>query len=195
MRLASLVAVVVLTASGTAWAQPALTPPSSVGPVSPTSPPAARRSGGKHASTAVAISLGATLGSLAVIGLSVDSGSATLPTIGVIGLYFAPSTGQWYAGRSGGLGLIARGVSGLVMVGSAFHMIGETHADVPSGQRGAEVMFWVGAGMWVGSTIYDHVAAGRAAQSWNRRHGVTLTPTVVSTGAARAPGMSLQLSF
>jgi len=52
-----------------------------------------------------------------------------------------------------------------------------------------------GAGLWVGSSIYDIVLAKRAAESWNARHSVSLTPGLVGTTGRKAPGLFVSAQF
>lgn len=68
-------------------------------------------------------------------------------------------------------------------------MLGASDSD------GGSVLMIAGAGLWVGSSIYDIVLAKCAAESWNSRHSVTLTPGLVGTTGKRAPGLFVSARF
>jgi hypothetical protein len=138
----------------------------------------------KSESTAVMLSLGVTTGGV----VSLIAGGP--PLIGVGALYFGPSTGQWYAGELGGLGLGLRAAGAASML-YGLHLVLQSESDCEpelDGDCSAEatranrvgatgaVLMWSGAGLWVGSTIYDVVLARRAASRWNERHRVTVAP-------------------
>ena len=63
-----------------------------------------------------------------------------------------------------------------------------------SGRIGAGFMI-AGAGLWLGSSIYDVVLAKRAADSWNARHSVMLTPGLVETAGKKTPGVFVSARF
>ena len=141
----------------------------------------------KSESVAIALSVGTTLGGLMALGVADDS--ETMGWVGVGALYFGPSTGQWYAGKAGGLGLVLRAGAAVSMVYGFSQMLeseydcefdddctGAAEEAKAAGQRGTLFMLG-GAGLWIGSTIYDVVLARRAAASWNQRHAIRVTPT------------------
>jgi hypothetical protein len=197
MRLA-VVAVTLLLATGLASAQsfspPGLTPPSVQ--LSPAPAPTAQR---KDPSTAVLLSLGITTASY--VTLFASEGNENLVLVGLIGTYLGPSTGQWYSGQIGGLGR-GRRAAGVVSMVYGFTQVLESECDYEyddcsdsDGDAGGVLML-AGAGLWVGSTIYDIVLAKRAADSWNTRHNVTLAPSFASDAAGhRSPGLAFTGRF
>ncbi len=160
----------------------------------------------KNPSTAVLLSLGIPLAGIATMGISDTDGGRM---VGLAALYFGPSTGQWYAGKVGGLGLGLRAVGAVSMVygfvkvlDSAeecdFDYDGSCAARADSRERAGAVgagLMWAGAGLWVGSSIYDIVLAKRAADSWNARHNVTLSPGLVGTSGTKTPGLFVSARF
>lgn len=178
-----------------ALAQPALTPATT--PASPAATPGDEKS----PSVAVLLSVGVTAGG-AVTLMASDSRTASL--IGLGALFIGPSTGQWYAGELGGLGLGARAVGAVALVFGLSQML-QSECDPEDGQdcSGAKaagttgaLLFFGGAGLWVGSSIADVIFAKRAADRWNQRHALTLTPTAfTSSGGQRAPGLVLSARF
>ena len=192
MRRSVLVLALVL-ASHVASAQPALTPP-----IAPPPPPAAVEA--KDPSTAVLLSIGITTAGYVTL-FSADN--ENLQLLGFAATYLGPSTGQWYAGQVGGLGLGLR-AAGFVSAVYGFSQILESECDDidgdcsgsdAAGSRGA-LFLWTGAGLWVGSSIYDVVLAKRAADSWNARHNVNLAPMMTSDASGhKSPGLVLTGRF
>ena len=192
---------VVLALSSTAAAQaPGATQ-------SPPPRPAQPASGDqKDAGTATMLSVGVTLGGFVVAGVS--GGEPSVALLGGVGMYLGPSTGQWYAGRVGGIGLAARAVAAIVIVKGItlrdtdeYDIMGCTadctelrdrsQRDFHNGER----LILAGLGLWIGSSVFDIVMARRAVHTWNREHAVALTPTLMPAAGGRAPGVTLQLSF
>jgi hypothetical protein len=195
MRLAAVVALLLTTgvASAQSFSPPGLTPPTVA--LSPASAPEVSR---KDPSIAVLLSLGITTASYITL-FAVDDDNESLLLAGFIGTYLGPSTGQWYAGQVGGLGLGLRAV-GFVSAAYGFvQMLQECDYDEECGGPGGDVgavLFLGGAGLWVGSSIYDIVLAKRAADSWNARHNITLAPTVSNdVGGHKTPGLAFTGRF
>jgi hypothetical protein len=197
--LRSVVVVALLLASSVASAQsfspPGLTAPSVQ--LSPAPAPTAER---KDPSTAVLLSLGITAASYVTLFAAADS-HENLALLGFVGTYLGPSTGQWYAGQVGGLGLGLR-AAGFVSMVYGFSQVLESECDYEyddcSGSDGdaGGVLMLAGAGLWVGSSIYDIVLAKRAADSWNARHNVGLAPMVTADASGnRTPGLVLTGRF
>jgi hypothetical protein len=179
---------------------PGMTPPIEPAPT----PAAAPHRDQKDPSIAVLLSLGVPVAGAFTLGASDSDGGRML---GLAALYFGPSTGQWYAGKAGGLGLGLRAVGGVSMVsGLIMALNSEYECDFEEdctaiaeranrrGDMGAALML-AGAGLWVGSSLYDIVLAKRAADSWNTRHRVSLTPGFVGTSAKKTPGLFVSARF
>lgn len=169
-----------------ALAQPALTPPSSPASTAPAEE--------KSPSVAVALSVGVTAAG-AVTLMASDNHTASL--IGFGALFLGPSTGQWYAGELGLLGIGARALGGIGMVYGLSEIL-QSECDVEAGENcsGASrrgdlgaVMMIGGASLWVGSSIADVVFAKRAADRWNQRHALTMAPTAFTSGGQQVPGL------
>lgn len=160
----------------------------------------------KDPSTAVLLSLGIPVAGAITLGASDTDGGRML---GLAAIYFGPSTGQWYAGQVGGLGLGLRALGGVSMVYGLVKMLeseydcdfdydGSCQAEYERHQHDGQVggvLMLTGAGLWVGSSIYDIVLAKRAAESWNARHSVSLTPGLVGTTGRKAPGLFVSAQF
>lgn len=201
MRVAVLTLLVHLALVSITAAQPALTPP--VTPV--TQQPVAPEVDEKSPATAVLLSLGITTAGYITLGAA-DSNAVRL--VGAAGVFFGPSTGQWYAGELGGLGMGARAV-GLVALGYGFTKILDSETDCTPGDPGCAdeqaraksagrvgaFFFFTGATLWVGSTIYDVVLAKRAADHYNARHAMNLSPIVLGDAGHRMPGLVLSGRF
>jgi hypothetical protein len=196
MRLAVAAALLLTTgvASAQSFSPPGLTPPTVE--LSPAPAPTAER---KDPSTAVLLSLGITAASY--VALIASDGNEKLALVGFVGTYLGPSTGQWYAGQVGGLGLGLRAVGVLSMV-YGFSEVLNSECDYEyddcsdsDGDAGGVLML-AGAGLWVGSSIYDIVLAKRAVDSWNVRHNVTLSPTFATDASGnRSPGLAFTGRF
>ena len=197
----SVLVLAFLLASSLAHAQaPGMTPPIEPAPT----PRAASHGEQKDPSIAVLLSLGVPVAGAFTLGASDSDGGRML---GLAALYFGPSTGQWYAGKAGGLGLGLRAVGGASMVfGLVMALSSEYDCDFEEdctpireraerrGDIGAGLML-TGAGLWVGSSIYDIVLAKRATDSWNKRHDVSLTPGLVGTSSKKTPGLFVTARF
>jgi hypothetical protein len=186
MREAVVVALL-LGLGSVAHAQPGLAP---AGPTTDT-----RES--KDPATAVALSLGTTLGGVALVASGSDAGVM----LGLGAMYIGPSTGQWYSGKIGTIGLVVRAVSvaavlqGIQLLEAeiGYDCLGqeddpECAAGMESAHRRADygpIFIYAGLGAWAASTIVDIVLAHRAAKQWNERN-VTVTPTLVNGGAGLA---------
>jgi len=201
MRRPVLVVLALVVASSVASAQPSLSPPGMTPVLTPptvqlTPEPTAER---KDPTTAVLLSLGITTVSyIALFG----SDNENLQLAGFAGTYLGPSTGQWYSGQIGGLGLGLR-AAGFVSMVYGLSQILESECDyeyddcsnTSDGDFGAFMMVG-GAGLYIGSTIYDIVLAKRAADSWNARHNVTIAPTMsADISGQRSPGLAFTGRF
>ena len=200
MRSWLVVAVVLAALSSTALAQA----PGQTEPQAPIAKPFKR----KEAATAVLLSIGTTAGGF--LALRASQGEGPLVPLGLAGMYFGPSTGQWYAGRFGGWGLAARAAGFAAMV-HGFNLLteydgydclgltdqecAEADAAADRTQSSGERWMWGGILLTGGSMLVDFYLAGRAANDWNREHSVSLAPTMIQARGGTAPGVTLQLTF
>jgi hypothetical protein len=172
--------------AGTAAAQPWLVPPVAPAESAPRSV--------VSESTALWLSLGGTGATLGMIGIAAADGDAdTLATLGVVGLWLAPTSGHWYAGRAAtpGLGLRTAGI-GAIFLSAAMNQCFDAECHDPAG-IGLAV---AGAGAFVLGTIHDLATAPRSARRRNahERARVQALTVVPSLGDRRA-GLALAGRF
>lgn len=174
-------------AAGAARAEPIGTPDPEPGPRSP----------------AIALSLSAGItgagAALVFAGSSSEVGQEAF-FLGAGTMLVGPSIGRWYAGSSSGVGVVARGTGALVMLTALMNGpdVGcdeehEVSCDDGVLDGGWDPLFYTGAALWVGSTIYDIVRAPLDARDFNRAHEVTVAPVVVQ--GARVPGLAVSGRF
>jgi hypothetical protein len=188
MRLAITAAIAL--SSSVAAAQPAMTQPAS----------------GPHGeelseNTALAWSVGGTLGAYSAIGLAAATGSDGLATAGILGALVAPSFGHWYAGTwlTRGMGLRALGITTFVVgvladnegCGGLFYSghgdpVPEDCSDNFRTTKGTALIF-TGIAMFVGGTIDDVVTAPRRARRHNEHiQSLAVAPIVRGDGGGFA---------
>jgi hypothetical protein len=164
----------------------------------------------KDPAIAVTMSIGTPVVGMVLALGGASGGNWPLALFGVGAMYVGPSTGQWYAGRFGGIGLATRTVAAYAIVrgfGDLLDAEGPDCFDATDAecrrleaaydheQRVAETYFWTGVGLWVGSTVFDVVMAHRATTAWNREHALAVTPGLVSASGGHAPGLTLSMTF
>jgi hypothetical protein len=177
-KLAAIITLVIL--SGTAAAQPSLTPPAQPLPPLPVQP---AHEGELSENTALALSLGGTIGAYTLAAVSADKhgdNAVTLQTVAAFGTFFAPSLGHWYAHSflTRGLGVRAAGVgvafAGALLAFSECPLFADTHCD----PTGADALVVIGAGLYVAGTIDDIVTAPGKARAYNHRTEISVVPLV-----------------
>lgn len=148
---------------------------------------------------AIAISLGGTVASYALVVAGAASDNHAVTAIGALGTLILPSAGRWYAHAPGMSGFAIRGVAvvvgaigGLVALdGSASSLFGESQGDSDKERLGLTILALSGIA-YLGGTIYDIVEAPAEAQDYNARlHNVALVPVVQPHGA----GVMLSAQF
>ncbi|HEY5947725.1 MAG TPA: hypothetical protein VIV40_19630 [Kofleriaceae bacterium] len=160
----------------------------------------------KSPSIAVGLSLGVTAAGVVTL---IASDNDSLSWLGLGALYFGPSTGQWYAGELGGLGLGARALGGVAAI-YGFSQLLQSENDCEPGidgdcsaenaradRAGTRGMLFLlgGTGLWVGSSIADVIFAKRAADRFNQRHALTIAPTALAAPGGRVPGLVVSARF
>jgi len=184
MRSAVPITLLVLAMAGTAAAQPGMTSPGVTSPSFP--PPQPMQQPGEELSetTALLLSLGGTAASWTLVAVAVEmadrgtSNAGAIGTIGVLGTFFAPSFGHWYAHSftSRGLGLRSAGVVTVLVAGMILVVEGVTRN---TNLLPAQAVFIAGAGLYVGGTIDDIVTAPGAARRYNHRfENVAIVPMI-----------------
>jgi hypothetical protein len=181
----AVVVLAILGLSSSAFAQaPGITAPLSYEPVSYPQPVVEEKSG----AVAATLSLGATLGSFALL--------RSNPGLGVVGLLVGPSVGRWYNHEIGGIGIAARVLSAGLIFDGITALDEESDCDEPCSapdHSSGERKLYLGLALWAGSTLYDFVEAGRGAERYNSR--LRIAPTIVSTGRQSTMGLGVGLSF
>jgi hypothetical protein len=161
----------------------------------------------KSPELAVALSVGTTAIGYAMMfgGLAGDSkSSADTVMSGGLLAFLGPSTGQWYAGKVGGLGIGARSLAlGLGMIAVMRMSVDECsdcgHSDrEPDPNTTRDLLITAGA-LWFGSTLYDFVAAYRQTDGYNERQRARasqVVPTMLpGANNSMVPGMAYSMKF
>jgi len=209
MRNAVVAAAVLLSAS-TALAQPGMTTTSAPPPYYYPQAPAPEV---KSESTATLLSIGATLGGLAVMSAGAQRESGEVFLTGAALMVIGPSAGHFYAGETGHgvkMSLLRTGAALVFGVGVISQITGV--CDVAVGENGegggcghsrtdretGEKLLWIGGGAFVAATLYDfwdaHNAAHRANVRAARRY--TIAPSIMgSASGTRVPGIVLAGQF
>lgn len=147
--------------------------------------PVARAEERKDESTAFALSATGTLISTVLLAQAAHTQSDGYFHAAALGLAIAPSLGHWYAGEYLSGGMVARaGGAALVVIGSQIDGC-EDACDA-----GMALMMG-GAATFVAGVLWDVATAPKAARSWNKRHEISITPSLTSDGG----GLSLGGSF
>jgi hypothetical protein len=202
MKTAIITGALLLALAGRAFAQPGMTEPG-LEPLPP--PPPAQVPAGEELSegTALALSLGGTAGSWALligsplvgIGGGNEEAAALMGTAGSLGIVLAPSFGHWYAGKylTRGLGLRLGG-GALMITGLIVALMEEPlsfgHDDEEDDDGDAvygPAIAIAGVGMFVWGTIDDIVTApGRVRRLNRERAGIAVAPIVTQHSAGFA---------
>jgi hypothetical protein len=176
---AALVAFVLAVGVGIApaVAQPALTPPAEV-------PPTSARGSVKSENTALALSLGGTLGTIALWGIGGASENGAMLTAGSLGIWVAPSFGHWYAGEGWTTGLSWRvGGAGAAVFGLMWTAVDCMNSDCNDTLHPGMALAIGGGVAFLGGIVHDVATAKRAAREHNARlagrlQDVTVRPTL-----------------
>jgi hypothetical protein len=150
----------------------------------------------KSPRTAIALSIGITLGGIGLDALGAATNEPILAGIGGLAGALGPTTGHWYAGEAMTPGL------GIRLAGSAVATIGIVGVIDCFFQCKPDPIYmdlvYVGAAAWVGGAIYDIATAGDAADDYNRAHerAVIVAPTAMrGTRGDTAPGLAVTVRF
>ena len=163
MKTTAVIVAIVLGFASVAAAQPALTPPPQ--------PPEDEVS----ETAALVLSLGGTAAAYGMIvaGTIVDNDSATQPlvTAGVLGTFFAPSFGHWYARSfaTRGMGIRAAASAGMLVGGLIALSQCPLFSEEPCDTTGADLLIIASGIAYAVGTVDDIVSAPRAAREYNRR--------------------------
>ncbi|HUQ04794.1 MAG TPA: hypothetical protein VM261_19970 [Kofleriaceae bacterium] len=146
--------------------------------------PARRDVAHKRVRTAYLYSWAATTAPLLVGGLSDFCGgetcAASLGMVGVAGLVFGPSAGQWYAGEGVTTGLVLRGGAATAVI---FLALRDPHLDTPVLTVGGLL---AAVGVWEAGVIWDLATLPRAVRRHNRKVDMLVAPVVTDRSAGLA---------
>jgi hypothetical protein len=141
--------------------------------------------------TALALSAGSTAAAWMVVAVGASS-HETAPIVGgAIATLFAPSIGQWYAGKSLTVGLGIRAASAALLFAAE---IKAANCDSDDGGSCTSVAPMLVGGLigYGAGTILDIVLAPRAARDFNRSHAkVYLAPTVIAAPSGPVMGLGI----
>lgn len=192
MKTAFVTGSLLLALAGSAAAQPGMTPPAPVpgydAEAPPPSPPPADAE--LSEGTALALSLGGTVGSYSLLFGSALAGEGSgqaagvMATAGALGVWLAPSFGHWYAGKYFTRGLGMRlGAGAVVVLGAVVALTEEPlfeYEEDPGSDDEAVIgpaIMIAGAALFVAGTIDDIVQAPRRVARLNReRAGFAVAP-------------------
>lgn len=145
----------------------------------------------KHASTAVALALGGTAAGVGMFFLGAHTDRPELIAGGALTALAAPSFGRWYAGEYSTGGLYLRlGGAGLALTALVM-MMQNKWPDADLGDT-ATALAITGGTLFAGGAIYDIATAPKAVERSNRKHAISISPGVVSSGGGPA-GFGLQI--
>ncbi len=188
------IAILLVCLAGAAHAQPGMVPATPIAHPDEVSE-----------DTALALSLGGTVGSYAAIGLAVAMPQGEIAgligTAGLLGGMFAPSFGHWYSHKIITRGLLLRGggfvvaIIGAIADSEGCSLVYSGHGDEEPADcgdnfrtaKGTAIMI-AGALMFLGGTVDDIVTAPRRARRYNEslRTTLTLAPLVRTDGGGLA---------
>ena len=187
MGMVRLAAILVLVAGleqlavaqpGMTAAQPGMTAPTPSEPLSE--------------GTALALSLGGTAASYALLFGGALGGSGTAELVGLGGVMLAPSFGHWYADKylTRGLGLRAAGL-GVVITGAMIALsecpLTFDHSAEPCEESALpSAVAIAGLGLFVWGTLDDIVTAPRRVRARNAAHPIAVVPTLRGDGGGLA---------
>lgn len=159
------------------------------GMTAPLTGPAAMGETPKSENTALALSLGGTAASAALVIAGGQSNNGGMITAGLLSSLVTPSLGEWYSGTlvTPGMGIRAASavatVVGFAQAMKCFDADGDCHTPDSAG-----VLLFGGLIGYAGGAIYDIATAPSAARRYNQRHGLqlTLAPTPLRTPSGQA---------
>lgn len=151
----------------------------------------------KSPDTALGISLGVTVAGIVLGSVSASRGHAPLALSGLGLASIGPSTGRWYSGSIGAGSLALRGLGGLSAVTGVAVLVAAGEADAPGNYAiGAGLgLFLAGTSLWVATSVYDFIRAGRDAQSYNRARAFRVAPMLHAASNVQVGGIALQSDF
>jgi len=132
-----------------------------------------------------------------------DAFNAPILYTGIGMLAIGPSAGEFYAGQYLTIGMGVRAAGAGLALWTLQAQTKEITCDNATNadqkctgyKENAIPLLGVAAIIFIGGIWYDVLDAGDAADRYNKKHGYTVTPTVVPTSSGAAPGLSLTGSF
>ena len=143
--------------------------------------------GPKDPSTALALSLGGTLASGALVAIGAAANNGDIAAAGVLSSLVTPSLGEWYAGKPVTLGLGLRAASAIAFVAGADEAFKCFLADDTCHNNTTEagILLFGGLAGYATGTIYDIATAKSSAREYNVHH-LQLAPTYMRTPSGNA---------
>lgn len=169
------------------------------GMTAPMTVPASMSEAPKSENTALALSLGGTAASAALVIAGGQMNNGGMISAGLLSSLLTPSLGEWYSGKLVTAGMGIRAASAVVTVVGIAQSLkcldaeGDCHTDAS-----APILLAGGLIGYAGGTIYDIATAPGEARRYNDRHGLTLTlaPTPLRTPSGQATmGVGLAGTF
>lgn len=151
----------------------------------------------KSPHTALGISLGVTMAGIVLGSVSASRGHAPLAFSGLGLASIGPSTGRWYSGSIGAGSLALRALGGLSTVTGIAVLVAAGEADSPGDYAvGAGLgLFVAGTSLWVATSVYDFIRAGREARSYNRARALRVAPMLHAASNVQVGGIAVQRDF
>jgi len=144
--------------------------------------------GPKDPSTALALSLGGTVASGALVAIGAGMNNSSVAGFGVLSSLVTPSLGEWYAGKPVTLGMGLRAASAIAFVAGAseaFKCFDESDTSCHNNNTEAGLLLLGGIAGYATGTIYDIATAKDAAREYNVHH-LQLAPTYMRTPSGNA---------
>lgn len=156
----------------------------------------------KDRDAAFKLSAGATVVSIGLVVAGASTGHDTWIDAGLVSSLITPSAGELYAGKllTPGQGIRAASAGiGLLGLNEALHCgfyVGWTTDSCRNSGDITRALILIGAIGYATGTIYDIATASRAADDYNQRLHLRVTPTVIPTASSGpAVGLGLGGSF
>ena len=144
---------------------------------------------------AAALSAGGAVLSIGIIAVGGRTHNTVLFDIGVASSLVAPSAGEIYAGDLLTLGMGIRVLSASIVLAGLQKDSGCSQGGQPCDPLGAVGLAIIGVAGYTTGILYDIATAPSAADRYNKKHRVQVTPIVTPTASGRIVGLGIRGSF
>jgi hypothetical protein len=151
----------------------------------------------KSPGTALVLSAGGTMLSLAVTATGLANHNGAVTVAGALSSLVTPSAGEFYAGKgvTAGLGLRLLG-TGVAFAGVAEALKCDFRSNCDRDPRLAGALLTAGGVSYASGILLDIVLAGSAADDFNRKHDLHVAPVVSRTATSgQTVGLGVTGSF